>query len=201
MRAKLLFSPNEADANKAYPYVNGSSVSGTARTLLFHLMRSSDHKCTGLARFVLLPSGVEVRVLILWCRSGLYWFSGINNIYPKAQTTVSSFEAIDQVVQWFANQTNFPNLKQIVVAGHSAGAQMTHRYAVAGTPLNLKGPHPRQRFNICDSSDFTHSSRHLLDRKSELLRMVELLSTHCTGQLHNVQQLVRRTSQLGNRKL
>jgi hypothetical protein len=46
---------------------------------------------------------------------------------------------LDQVIQWFANPSNFPNLKQIIVGGHSAGAQMTQRYAVVGAPLHLTG--------------------------------------------------------------
>jgi hypothetical protein len=60
-------------------------------------------------------------------------------MYPANQQTVSSYEALDQVVQWFANPTNFPNMKQIVVAGHSAGAQMAQRYAIVGAPLDLSG--------------------------------------------------------------
>jgi hypothetical protein len=70
---------------------------------------------------------------------GLYWFSGIKNTLPANQTTVSSYEALDQVIKWFANPANFPNMKQIVVAGHSAGAQMCQRYAVIGKPLGLSG--------------------------------------------------------------
>jgi hypothetical protein len=46
---------------------------------------------------------------------------------------------LDQAIQWFSNPINFPNLKQIVVAGHSAGGQMAQRYAVVGTPLDLSG--------------------------------------------------------------
>jgi hypothetical protein len=46
---------------------------------------------------------------------------------------------LDQAIQWFSNRINFPNLKQIVVVGHSAGGQMAQRYAVVGAPLDLSG--------------------------------------------------------------
>jgi pimeloyl-ACP methyl ester carboxylesterase len=42
----------------------------------------------------------------------------------------SSFEVIDQLVEQLNNSTHFPNLKQVVVAGHSAGGQFVQRYAV-----------------------------------------------------------------------
>jgi hypothetical protein len=69
--------------------------------------------------------------------SGYYWFQGSNNIYPTSQTTVSTFEALDQVLLWFANRDNFPILNEIVIAGHSMGAQMVQRYAVVGKQLDL----------------------------------------------------------------
>jgi len=43
---------------------------------------------------------------------------------------VSSFTVIDQLVEQLNNSTHFPNLKQVVVAGHSAGGQFVERYAV-----------------------------------------------------------------------
>jgi len=43
--------------------------------------------------------------------------------------TLSSFAVIDDLVRRFADKAVFPNLSHIVVAGHSAGAQMLSRYA------------------------------------------------------------------------
>jgi len=45
---------------------------------------------------------------------------------------VSSFEAIDAILTRLADRTLFPNLTTVVVAGHSGGAQVVQRYAVAG---------------------------------------------------------------------
>lgn len=45
---------------------------------------------------------------------------------------------LDQIIQYFDNPTLFPNMKQIVIAGHSLGAQTVQRYAAIGQPLNTK---------------------------------------------------------------
>jgi hypothetical protein len=75
---------------------------------------------------------------LVWSAS--LWASGANNQYPWNMTTVSSYEALDQLVRYFDNKTIFPNMKQIVVAGHSLGSQMVHRYASVGNVLNTISP-------------------------------------------------------------
>lgn len=64
------------------------------------------------------------------------WASGANNQYPWNATTVSSYEVLDQLVKWFDNKSNFPNMKHIVVAGHSLGAQTINRYAEVGNTFS-----------------------------------------------------------------
>jgi len=44
---------------------------------------------------------------------------------------VTSFDFVDQILKKLANRTNFPNLRAIVVAGHSAGGQFVARYQMA----------------------------------------------------------------------
>ena len=44
--------------------------------------------------------------------------------------TISSFAAVDEMIGRFA-RARFPNLREVVVAGHSAGGQFTIRYAAA----------------------------------------------------------------------
>ncbi len=51
---------------------------------------------------------------------------------------MSSFDAMDQILQYFDDAQQYPNMKQIVVSGHSMGAQMAHRYAVVGKDLGLR---------------------------------------------------------------
>lgn len=55
------------------------------------------------------------------------WSAGGNNQYPYTSTKTSSFTVLDNLVQYFDNQALFPNMKQIIVAGHSLGAQTVHR--------------------------------------------------------------------------
>lgn len=64
---------------------------------------------------------------------------------------ISSYEAMDAMVEALAFDTDrFPNLEQIVVAGHSAGGQFVHRWALtsmspawgdAANPTNVTNVH------------------------------------------------------------
>jgi pimeloyl-ACP methyl ester carboxylesterase len=49
-----------------------------------------------------------------------------------APAPASSFEALDAILARLADRRLFPNLRQAVVAGHSGGAQVVQRYAIAG---------------------------------------------------------------------
>lgn len=73
---------------------------------------------------------------LVW--SNTAWAGGAANKYPPHRETVSAFDALDQLLQWFGDRSRFPNLQQIVVAGHSLGGQMVQRYAAVGyTPEQL----------------------------------------------------------------
>lgn len=58
------------------------------------------------------------------------WLSGDSAL----NAPVSSFEIIDVFLKKFADKKIFPNLKTIVLTGHSAGGQLTQRYAI-GTQI------------------------------------------------------------------
>jgi pimeloyl-ACP methyl ester carboxylesterase len=72
---------------------------------------------------------------IVWPERGENWRSG--GMSPT-NPTVSSFDFLDEIVRKLADKKTFPNLRRIVVAGHSAGGQVATRYAmtnkVHGTP-------------------------------------------------------------------
>jgi hypothetical protein len=70
---------------------------------------------------------------------GSQWVGGANNQYPPNRQTVSAFDALDQLIQYYANKYVFPNINQIVVSGHSMGAQMVHRYAAVGKTTSQLG--------------------------------------------------------------
>lgn len=68
---------------------------------------------------------------LVW--SGSQWAGGATNQYPSSSTNISSFEVLDQLISYFDDTTVFPNMKQIVLAGHSLGGQMLQRYAAVST--------------------------------------------------------------------
>lgn len=56
------------------------------------------------------------------------WMQGEASI--QGVTGVTSFAALDGLVHWLAEPRRFPNLREIVLIGHSAGAQLMQRYAL-----------------------------------------------------------------------
>jgi len=56
------------------------------------------------------------------------WMGGENALYGGP----SSFDAIDAILTMLADRKAFPNLKFVVLAGHSGGGQVMQRYAVVG---------------------------------------------------------------------
>lgn len=59
---------------------------------------------------------------------------------------LSAFDAIDAILARLADRSLFPNLKSVVLAGHSAGGQVVQRYAVLGRDedlLSARGVHVR----------------------------------------------------------
>ena len=72
---------------------------------------------------------------IVWPERGENWRSG--GVSPT-NPTVSSFDLLDEIVRKLADKKTFPNLRRIVLAGHSAGGQVVTRYEmtskVHGTP-------------------------------------------------------------------
>jgi pimeloyl-ACP methyl ester carboxylesterase len=65
--------------------------------------------------------------VLRWRRSS--WEAGEPATRPAA---VSSYEAIDAILSRLSDRGLFPNLQEIVLAGHSGGGQIVQRYAVVG---------------------------------------------------------------------
>lgn len=55
------------------------------------------------------------------------WMAGGLSTAPFA---LSSYGALDQIVERIADRRQFPDVKQIVIAGHSGGGQVVQRYAL-----------------------------------------------------------------------
>ncbi|KAK0209461.1 hypothetical protein IW262DRAFT_1416835 [Armillaria fumosa] len=57
------------------------------------------------------------------------WIDGHHNVAPDSVDDYSSFDVLDALVAYYMDKTIYPNLKVLVVGGHSAGGQTTQRYA------------------------------------------------------------------------
>lgn len=86
---------------------------------------------------------------------GTEWSGGANNQYPPRLRSVSAYDALDQIVQYYGNKSIFPNMKHIVVSGHSMGAQMLHRYASVGKTSAQLGVQVPVSYYIGNPSSFT----------------------------------------------
>ncbi len=91
---------------------------------------------TGRATIMIVPqflAGIDVDAYHLsadtlrWTLEG--WEGGDPAVGPAP---ASSFAALDAILARLADRRLFPNLRQVVVAGHSGGAQVVQRYAIAG---------------------------------------------------------------------
>ena len=65
---------------------------------------------------------------VMWPERRDSWRSG--GMSPT-NPDLSAFDFVDEIVRKLANRKNFPNLRHIVVTGHSAGGQFATRYEMA----------------------------------------------------------------------
>ena len=65
---------------------------------------------------------------VSWSCTGDSWRSGGN---AASHPELTSFDFVDQILKKLANKNVFPNMRSIVVAGHSAGGQFVARYQMA----------------------------------------------------------------------
>jgi len=65
---------------------------------------------------------------VVWPNRGDSWRSGGMS---TSNPTLSAFDFMDEILRTLSDKKMFPNLKQIVVTGHSAGGQFATRYEMA----------------------------------------------------------------------
>ena len=80
------------------------------------------HSAAGECKDHLAPYEVN------WSCEGDSWRSGGQAV---SDHELSSFQFMDQLLRRLADSSVFPNLRRIVVAGHSAGGQFVERYQMA----------------------------------------------------------------------
>jgi pimeloyl-ACP methyl ester carboxylesterase len=70
---------------------------------------------------------------------------------------LSSYEALDEIVARLGDRQQFPDVKQIVIAGHSGGAQVVQRYALLGhDQLALAAAGVQVRYVIANPSSYAY---------------------------------------------
>jgi len=69
---------------------------------------------------------------LYWSKTG--WFGGNYAKGPNADDNISSFDVLDSLVDYYTDETKYPNMQAIVFAGHSAAAQFFQRYAALRRP-------------------------------------------------------------------
>ena len=82
------------------------------------------------------------------------WMGGDDALGPAS---VSSFDVLDSLVEEIADRSRFTSLREVVIAGHSGGAQVAHRYAVVGRAAALleeQGVHCR--YVIANPSSYVY---------------------------------------------
>ncbi|MBN6209865.1 alpha/beta hydrolase [Ralstonia flatus] len=75
----------------------------------------------------------------------------------KDAAATSAFEVVDEILHRLANRSIFPNLKTIVLAGHSAGGQFVQRYAVLGRgEADVRGAQVHIRYVVANPATYLY---------------------------------------------
>ena len=78
-------------------------------------------------RFKIPLQKVSTTQVMIW--KAVEWGDGSPAYEPADAAGAGSFDALDAAVNFFLDTSRFPNLRTVVVAGFSLGAQLTNRYA------------------------------------------------------------------------
>ena len=89
--------------------------------------------------------------LLSW--RGNAWMAGSN---AASGAPVSSYAVLDDIARHLADRRLFPNLKTIVFAGHSGGAQVLQRYAIASQADELAAEGIDVRFVVASPSSYAY---------------------------------------------
>jgi pimeloyl-ACP methyl ester carboxylesterase len=103
-------------------------------------------------RFMIASDGPAEGVLH-WAR-GSDWKEGSKSDVTRG-TSMSSFAVLDRLRARLSQRDLYPNLTQVVIAGHSAGGQVAQRYAL-GTRASPAEQGPGLRFVVANPSSYMY---------------------------------------------
>ncbi|MHC8288924.1 alpha/beta hydrolase [Pseudomonas sp. XS1P51] len=85
---------------------------------------------------------------------GNEWMAGGLSTAPFS---LSSYAALDEIIARIGDRRQFPDVKQIVIAGHSGGAQVVQRYALLGHDQPaLRDADVQVRYVIANPSSYAY---------------------------------------------
>ncbi len=92
------------------------------------------------------------REVLRWRRAE--WEAGAAAAGPAP---ISSYEAIDAILARLSDRNNFPDLREIVLAGHSGGGQIVQRYAAVGRQIEaVEKAGIGMRFVVANPSSYVY---------------------------------------------
>ena len=89
-----------------------------------------------------------------WSSAG--WKRGHLSRPEGPSPRVSSYAALDRILQLLLDSSRFPALRQVVVAGHSAGGQVVHRYAATSGEENEARAGVQFRYVVTNPSTYLY---------------------------------------------
>ncbi|WFD31286.1 hypothetical protein MSPP1_002320 [Malassezia sp. CBS 17886] len=109
-----------------------------------------------------LNSGQYDKNTLAWAEVNT-WQSGESAIHPK-HTSLSSFDALDALVEYFGDASHFPNMRNLTLVGHGGGAQLMGRYAIVGSTPSKKDLHVRYIVGDPSSMPYFTKDRPVTDK-------------------------------------
>lgn len=89
-----------------------------------------------------------------WTNSG--WKKGHLSVTDsKPRPRVSSYTAIEKIIEILSVEARFPELREVIVTGHSAGGQVAHRFAAGSRAEEIFG-HINIRYIVANPSTYLY---------------------------------------------
>ncbi len=147
-----------SDIEKAIITIHGSTRNGG--TYFKSVARMAKRLGVEKSTFILSPNFKErgdsvVPGEYVYNAWGFDWWIGNNSI---DRSSTSSFKVIDMLVDRLANKTRFPNLRSIVITGHSAGGHLTQRYAL-GSVIENKYPQIQFKYVVANPGTYAYLNK------------------------------------------
>ncbi len=144
------------------------TIHGTSRTALSYAkymeeatdLAHNDHTAVVAPQFLIeedmafydLPDDT-----LYWARRGEGdWRAGDESLNQTGE--ISSFEVMDQLLLRLADRDAYPNVEEIIIAGHSGGGQFVNRYAAGGAAEDEAAPDISWRYVVSSPSMYLYMS-------------------------------------------